>query len=55
MSACAMALFGSTKVVNIHRAGAGAFEGLVKNNLGEYLSNPDAKVSQPRRPCWHRF
>ena len=32
------------KVVNIHRAGAGAFEGLVANHLGEYLSNTDAKV-----------
>eukprot|EP00752_Nemacystus_decipiens_P008715 g7777.t1 len=33
-------------VVNIHRAGAGAFEGLVANNLGEYLSNSDAKIRE---------
>ncbi|CAN0410518.1 unnamed protein product, partial [Ectocarpus sp. 12 AP-2014] len=33
-------------VLNIHRAGAGAFEGLVTNQLGEYLSNSDSKVRE---------
>ena len=33
-----------TKVVNIHRAGSGAFERLVSKDLGDYLSNADAKV-----------
>lgn len=35
-----------SKVLNIHRAGAGAFEGLVTSHLGEYLSNADAKVRE---------
>ena len=38
------------KVVNIHRAGPGAFEGLVTNHMGEYLANPDAKVSRTLAP-----
>lgn len=35
----------SLQVVNIHRAGSGAFERLVASDLGEYISNADAKVS----------
>lgn len=34
----------SKKVVNIHRAGPGAFERLVSADLGAYLSNADSKV-----------
>eukprot|EP00904_Undaria_pinnatifida_P006781 jgi/Undpi1/3232/HiC_scaffold_15.g06606.m1 len=33
-------------VVNIHRAGPGAFENLVTEHMGEYLANPDAKVRE---------
>lgn len=35
---------GGGQVVNIHRAGVGAFEELVSKHLGEYITNEDEKV-----------